>query len=331
MGIFEKNLVTYTESSTKAQAGSTGVAGAVNSLGLTLKDANGAMLPLNDLMLEVADKFAAMPDGAEKTADAMALFGKSGKDLIPILDLGSAGLQEAMDDANKYGLTLTGANVDAVRAFGLAHKDLDEAMEGVTLQLGAALMPALATGAETLVTLAQGFNQDAIPALKGFGDAVNLALGGDVKGALDALGPAMAGALVMIKDQLGGWTQAFVGWVAPMIPPFLVELGTLAGEFAGWIGDQMPAITAQLAVWGQAFIAWIEPMIPPFLGELASILGSLVNWAVTTALPGHRPGAGPVGPGVCRLDRRGRAATAGRVSWRRSAARWRRGWATKHP
>lgn len=64
--------------------------------GITAKDTDGAMTQL-------ADVFAGLPDGIEKSALATKLFGKAGIDLIPMLNLGSKGLQEAKDKADEYG------------------------------------------------------------------------------------------------------------------------------------------------------------------------------------------------------------------------------------
>lgn len=172
LGLFAKNLNTFADSSAAAQAKTTGFAGAVNSLGLSVKDSSGNLIPMDQQLLNLADKFQAMPDGIQKTADAVALFGRSGKQMILLLDQGSAGLQEAMDAAQRYGLVLSGDDVDAVRQFGLAHKDLDEAMSGVTLQIGVSLIPLLAKLAEGAAGLAQGFNETVLPAIKGFGDSI---------------------------------------------------------------------------------------------------------------------------------------------------------------
>ena len=54
----------------------------------------------------VADRFAKMPDGAIKTAEATRLFGRSGADLIPLLNQGSAGLRKYADEANRLGLII---------------------------------------------------------------------------------------------------------------------------------------------------------------------------------------------------------------------------------
>lgn len=55
-------------------------------LGITATDADGALAQL-------ADVFARTPDGAQKSAIAMQLMGKSGADMIPLLNGGGAALQ----------------------------------------------------------------------------------------------------------------------------------------------------------------------------------------------------------------------------------------------
>lgn len=55
--------------------------------GITSKDSTGALI-------QIADIFKAMPDGVEKSALAVKLFGKAGADMIPFLNEGSAALTE---------------------------------------------------------------------------------------------------------------------------------------------------------------------------------------------------------------------------------------------
>jgi hypothetical protein len=67
---------------------------AMHSMGIASRDASGNLRSVDDVMLEVADKFKTMPDGAEKTALAIGLFGKAGADMIPMLNMGSAAIKE---------------------------------------------------------------------------------------------------------------------------------------------------------------------------------------------------------------------------------------------
>ena len=80
--------------------------GPLVDLGIASKDSTGHMRPMGDVLLDIADKFHAMPDGADKTRLAIQLFGKSGQALIPILDQGSGGIQGFMDDAKKMGVVV---------------------------------------------------------------------------------------------------------------------------------------------------------------------------------------------------------------------------------
>ena len=68
-------------------------------LGVTSKDVNGALKQL-------ADVFQALPDGADKTALAMKLMGRSGADMIPMLNGGGAALEKMLADGKAlYGVT----------------------------------------------------------------------------------------------------------------------------------------------------------------------------------------------------------------------------------
>lgn len=68
-----------------------------------LKDAGIQAKTTDEMMVKLADIFEKMPNGLEKTALSVKLFGKAGADLIPMLNLGSKGLQEAKEKAEAYG------------------------------------------------------------------------------------------------------------------------------------------------------------------------------------------------------------------------------------
>jgi hypothetical protein len=68
---------------------------AVRALGLSLRDSQGNMQSLVDLLPALADRFSGLQDGANKTQLAIALFGEeAGPRLIPLLNRGREGLAE---------------------------------------------------------------------------------------------------------------------------------------------------------------------------------------------------------------------------------------------
>jgi len=124
-----------------------------DQMGVVTRDAKGNLAPLNDVMLQVATKLAAMPDGAEKAGLAIKLFGRSGTDMLPLLDQGAAGIQKFMDEAELSGKVLDDSQVKEAQAAYLAHKQLDQAISGVTTQLSMAFLPILQKFLEVLTPI----------------------------------------------------------------------------------------------------------------------------------------------------------------------------------
>src|SRR3990167_3527888 len=73
-----------------------------DALGISVVDASGNLKSADKIMLEVADSFGALTTETEKTALANKLFGKSGLDLIPMLNEGSAGIEAMIAAGQKY-------------------------------------------------------------------------------------------------------------------------------------------------------------------------------------------------------------------------------------
>ncbi|MBS0424615.1 MAG: hypothetical protein JSR71_09390 [Proteobacteria bacterium] len=71
-------------------------------MGVNIRDTNGNLRNANQVLLDVAGKFERYEDGAAKSALANELFGKAGRDLIPLLSEGRAKLEEAAEAHRKY-------------------------------------------------------------------------------------------------------------------------------------------------------------------------------------------------------------------------------------
>lgn len=127
---------------------------AFRALGISVTDTSGNLRSSSEVMIDVAGKFAAMEDGAGKTALAMALFGKSGKDLIPLLNSGAAGLREMYQEAEKFGLVISEKTFKAAEAFNDNLTRLGKIKDGLVIGITAQLLPALQTLSGALVTAA---------------------------------------------------------------------------------------------------------------------------------------------------------------------------------
>lgn len=76
------------------------------SIGVSTKDASGKIKTFDRILEDLADRFKSMPDGVQKVALATDLFGRSGQELIPMLNKGSQGLKEFYKEAERLGIVL---------------------------------------------------------------------------------------------------------------------------------------------------------------------------------------------------------------------------------
>src|SRR5690606_24100335 len=114
-----------------------------NALGISVKDAEGNLKSSDQLLQEVAGKFAQFEDGANKTALAVNLFGKSGADLIPLLNAGAEGIQDMKDEAEELGLTFDQKTGKAAEAFNDNLTRLDAVKKGLFNRIATQLLPSL--------------------------------------------------------------------------------------------------------------------------------------------------------------------------------------------
>lgn len=119
-------------------------------LGIKIKDSAGNLRQPNEIFEDVADIFHNTEDDIGKTALAVELFGKSGADLIPMLNDGKAGLKAFYAEAERLGLALSNEMIAKGDAFSDQLENIGEQVKGVKLQLGAALIPALSAATEKI-------------------------------------------------------------------------------------------------------------------------------------------------------------------------------------
>ena len=98
----------------------------------------------SELFAAVADKLSKMEDGARKTAIAQELLGKSGKELIPLLNSGASGLKEMADEAERFGLVVDTRTAKASERLNDNWTRIGANATGVANSIGNFFIPALA-------------------------------------------------------------------------------------------------------------------------------------------------------------------------------------------
>lgn len=145
----------------------TGEAGvAFRALGISVTNSSGQLRQTDAVFADIAEAFAGMEDGAGKTAIAMRIFGRSGAELIPLLNQGKDGLKAAADEAKKFGIVISTDAAKAAEALNDNLTRLATAFEGLKISILNSAMPALSDWIEA--------NVEAIKIAGGLGEALRL-------------------------------------------------------------------------------------------------------------------------------------------------------------
>lgn len=122
----------------------TGNLGAVfDAIGVSATNADGSLRQTDAVLRDLADVFQALPDGAQKTALAVDIFGRAGANLIPLLNQGAEGLRKWDEVAERLGVRLSTETGQAAEAFNDNLTILKIGLQGVATQVAQELLPDL--------------------------------------------------------------------------------------------------------------------------------------------------------------------------------------------
>lgn len=145
LGELTSNVGRFSKAIAEVAGGGKNDAGAaLKALGISAVTAQGQLRPTTDILADVAAKFAGLQDGAGKTALAMALFGKSGADMIPFLNGGREAIAGAAAEAQQFGIVVSGPAAQAAEEFNDNLTRLQSAGQGMVQVVAAELLPILA-------------------------------------------------------------------------------------------------------------------------------------------------------------------------------------------
>jgi len=231
-------------------------------------------------MLETAEVFSKMPDGLDKSAMAMKVFGKSGQDMIPFLNRGAAGVEVLLNQADQLGLTLTNETLVANDALAIGLKRLELGFKGVQTMIGTAVLPVLANLVEELnnaATRVIAFIKPFAPMLAPILAAV-AAIGSLVGGAA-----ALSAVLAPLAPALG----AIAGVIGPLIAPILLigaALGALAVAWQTNFGDIQRIIPVIQSLWAnlvtlaETITTKVAPLVELVMSNIRLLAGALAGF-----------------------------------------------------
>lgn len=213
-------------------------AAALKVLGISATDAAGHTRNLQDMLGLIADKFKTSADGPAKTAVAMALMGRAGAEMIPLLNRGSEGLRELASEARATGSEMSGGMAASLAALNEDIHVFDSAMNGLAQRIFSFFTPAADAIVTGLTSVVVWFNN-------AFTESTVLSNGlGGVALAFDTI----VSGIILLITTLGALWDFAEGVVHALATEFLMlgrvikdvftfQWGDLQAAFkAGWTG-----------------------------------------------------------------------------------------------
>lgn len=198
-----------------AKNGNKAAAALFEGLGVAVTDAGGAMRPTEDVLMDLSDVIGRIPDGAEKTALAMSLLGRSGAELIPLMNGGGQAIKDMMTEAEALGLTISQETGKAAEEFNDNLTRLQSTLTGVANKVMTALLPALSGLAEWVLKASTYFRDLSPETQKWLAIAAGITV---------VLGPVLIG-FGLVVTALGAIAGGFGALYAVMLANPFVLIG----------------------------------------------------------------------------------------------------------
>lgn len=277
---------------------------AFNALGLTSKDLAAANGDVNKVFLTLADRFKGIEDPAEKAALAMRIYGKSGVELIPVMEGGSAAIIKMGNDAQAAGRVISQDFATACDKLNDTLTAVSGAAMGVSVSIATALMPSLQNAA-TLVAeggaaVARFTKEHEWLTQAVFGLGAVLAVGGTLLLGITAFG-AIIGPLTVGLGALGitlTAATAAAGAMAIGVAALGAVVGVAAGSFVNWMieGTRVEkwidsfttqAVKSLVGGWGSTSEAAKDAAFTAKASAKALEGVTIITKATTAAIPPH--------------------------------------------
>lgn len=162
--------------------------------GVKVKDANGNLLPIPEIMANVNKGLLETKAGTDRNIMALSLYGRSWGEMAGILKLTPAKLSEAQREAEKLHMLVGPEGAEKTRQYKEALNDAQDVVKALKIQIGNELIP-------ELTRLAKSFSEAGQNNMSGF-----------IHGMHSVEAEIMR--MAMLLDKLGGTFTAVMSYLA---------------------------------------------------------------------------------------------------------------------
>ena len=192
----------------KVASGNKDSAATFKKLGIEVKNADGSMRSQEEVLFDTIAALQGVDDETEKARLATELFGKSGLELMPLLNGASGSMEEMRQKAHDLGLVMGDDAIDAGVKLNDTIDQVKRAFSAITTQIGVEVMPIIQKVLDWVIAHMPEIREVVSTAFKVIGVVVN-----EVVNFIKVyLVPVFEGLVRFVKGVFAGdWKEAWEG------------------------------------------------------------------------------------------------------------------------
>ena len=259
---FKKGTMNITKELANMQNGVNGAGTMFNQLGISVQNADGSFKSTEEVLLSTIDALSNMQDETQRNALANSVFGKSYQEILPLLNSGSEGIRELMDEAEQYGMVMSDDAVAASAAFEDSLTKLKGTITGVKNELMSELLPGLTSITDGFTELVSGNDEGADMIKDGLENVIDT-VKSMIPKAVSLISTIAAAVLEAAPEILETLSTAIID----LLPDFL--------EFM--FEDVLPKLITTIVSISKQLITSLSEQLPTLLPQIATAIVDLLN------------------------------------------------------
>jgi len=234
------------------------------ALGINVRDASGQMRSAEDIFYDAVDALGKITNPLERDQKAMDLFGKSAKELNPLIEAGSDSLKGYADEANRIGYVMSDETIGKFGAFDDNMERLKNTAKAVSQSLGGVLLPVLTD-----------LSSDGVSLLGDFSGAL-----ADADGDVEKIGKTIESYAPKMVSLIETYIPKILTIVQSVLKALLPAVLAVAPQLITMIGSLIEQIATSISQNAGSFIAAFTSLFTSVTNSVAILIPVIIPLAV---------------------------------------------------
>lgn len=244
----------------QAADGSSSAAEKFAELGVSYTNVDGSLRSTEDVFWDSIDALSQIENETERDATAMELFGRSARELNPLIEAGSEAFNQYAQEAHDMGYVLSGDTLDAFSALDDNTQRLHNGVQAIQQSFGQVLLPLLSD-----------LSGDGVSLLTDFSSAL-ASTGGDIS----QIGSLIEDFAPRVTELVENYVPQIVGIVTNILNALLPAITAIAPQIINTIANMITTIAQSISQNSASFIEAFTALFESVVDSITTILPVLV-------------------------------------------------------